>query len=138
MCPALSPSSSYVALSATFLASAQGEGVLLCYTGIDNRLVGADKRDEFSDIINPKPLGLVFLPLVGQWTVPGNLVRLNGFSNPSISYMTDERRCFTYSTPDQIPGLEHVTKTPHIKNVTSGHTAQNAEFSMLMQYLDGP
>lgn len=89
---------------------------------------------QISLTLNPEEivLGLVFLPLVGQWTVPGNLVKLNGFSNPSISYMVDERRCFTYSTPNQIPGLEHVTKIPHIKNVTNGHTAQNAEFSMLM------
>jgi hypothetical protein len=40
--------------------------------------------------------------------------------------------------PNQIPGLEHVTTTPHIKNVTTGHIAQNIDFSMLMRYLGGP
>ena len=67
---------------------------------------------------------------VGQWTMPGNLVRLNGFRNPSNSYM---RTVGVSPTPGQIPGLEHVTTTPHIKNVTIGHVAQNTEFSMLME-----
>lgn len=53
--PCFEPQLFDVALSAAFLASAQGEGVLLCDIGIDNRLVGPDKRDGLSDIINPKP-----------------------------------------------------------------------------------
>lgn len=69
---------------------------------------------------------------MGQWTLPGNLVRLNGFRNPDISYLRMVK-CFTYCQPDSWPETHD-----HIKNMAIGHTAQNADFSMLMKYLDGP
>lgn len=72
---------------------------------------------------------------MGQWTVPGNMVRLSGSRSPGTSYL---RMRGVSLAPNQIPGLEHVTTTPHIKNVTTGHIAQNIDFSMLMRYLGGP
>lgn len=65
----------------------------------------------------------------------GNRVRLSGFGNPGTSYL---RTVGVLPTPDQIPGPDHVTSTPHIKNMTTGHVAENIEFSGLMKYLDGP
>jgi hypothetical protein len=72
--------------------------------------------------------------IVGQWTVPENLIRLSGFRNLSILL----RSVGVSPMPDHIPGLQHVTTTPHIKNVTTGHVAQNTELSMLMRYVVGP
>jgi hypothetical protein len=44
----------------------------------------------------------------------------------------EDDSCSAYS--HQIHGLEYMTTTAHIKNMSSGHIAQNAEFSMLMRY----
>jgi hypothetical protein len=65
--------------------------------------------------------------------MPGILVRPSGFRNPA----THLRTVGVSPTPNQTPGPEQVTTTPHIKNMTAGHVTQNTEFSMLMRYLDG-
>ena len=72
-------------------------------------------------------------PLVGQWVMPGNLVRSSVFRNPGIQAPTTQHTpedggCFKH-----IPGLEHMATAAHIKNMTTG--AQNTE-NMLMRYLD--
>lgn len=55
--------------------------------------------------------------------------RLNEFRNPSkFSYL---RTVCISSPPDPVPVLEHMTKIPAMRIVTTSHIAQR-------RYLDGP
>lgn len=56
--------------------------------------------------------------------MPGNVVGLRWVQKPQHLIPEDSR----HYKPDQIP--DH---TPHIKNMTCSHIAQNIEFSMLIR-----
>ena len=59
--------------------------------------------------------------VVGQSTVPGNLVRLSGFRDPGTHMRTHRY----LPAPYLIPGLEHMTTLPD-RDVTNGHISQNS------------
>jgi hypothetical protein len=58
---------------------------------------------------------------VGQWTMPGNLIRLSRFGNPS----TLLRMVGVSLLLARFLARKNMTTAPHIKNVTSGLVAQN-------------
>jgi hypothetical protein len=58
---------------------------------------------------------------MGQWTMPGNLVRLSGFRDPGTHMRTHRY----LPAPYLIPGLEHMTTLPD-RDVTNGHISQNS------------